>query len=120
MEQIEMMTQFLGKVFFQKDLVPEEFYLVDANSLSEGDLTAITVKRLLSQRRLNEAENLIFEEVEKDPSPRMLKIACDFYAALMELDEGALEAAQFGADEIIEGIRDIQRIYGIKDLGVSG
>ena len=29
MEQIEMMTRFLGKVLFHKDLAPEEFQLVD-------------------------------------------------------------------------------------------
>ena len=66
MEQIEMMTRFLGKVLFHKDLAPEEFQLVDAQSFSEGDLTAITVKRLLSQNRINEAENLIFDEIEKE------------------------------------------------------
>ena len=35
MEQIEMMTRFLGKVLFHKDLAPEEFQLVDAQSFSE-------------------------------------------------------------------------------------
>lgn len=115
MEQIEMMTRFLGKVFFHKDLAPEEFELVDARVLTEGDLTAITVKRLLSQRRLGEAEDLIFEEIEKEASVRMLKIACDFYAALLKLDEETLRQAHFAPDEITQGIRDIQRIYGIRD-----
>ena len=69
MEQIEMMTRFLGKVLFHKDLAPEEFQLVDAQSFSEGDLTVLTVKRLLSQNRINEAENLIFDEIEKEASP---------------------------------------------------
>lgn len=116
MEQIEMMTRFLGKVLFHKDLAPEEFQLVDAQSFSEGDLTAITVKRLLSQNRINEAENLIFDEIEKEASPRMLKIACDFYGALAQMEESQLAAADFSREEVAQGIRDIEDLYGISHL----
>ena len=91
MEQIEMMTRFLGKVLFHKDLAPEEFQLVDAQSL-------------------------IFDEIEKEASPRMLKIACDFYGALAQMEESRLAAADFSREEVAQGIRDIEDLYGIGQL----
>ena len=46
----------------------------------------------------------------------MLKIACDFYGALAQMEESRLAAADFSQEEVAQGIRDIEDLYGISHL----
>ena len=46
----------------------------------------------------------------------MLKIACDFYGALAQMEESQLAAADFSREEVAQGIRDIEDLYGISRL----
>lgn len=67
---------------------------------------------LLSQGRINEAENRLYEEL--DPSDiRYLRIAIDFYLQLNERDDAYLEAHDFTRTEIEEGLEQIAQQYGV-------
>ena len=46
----------------------------------------------------------------------MLIIACDFYGALAQMEESRLAAADLSREEVAQGIRDIEELYGIGQL----
>ena len=112
MRQINSMAQAIAKAIFGRE---EPEYLPDGE-FPETDPLHGRLLDLLDQRRINEAENLIFDEIEKEASPRMLKIACDFYSTLAQMEESRLAAADFSREEVAQGIQDIEDLYGISRL----
>lgn len=77
-----------------------------------GILLART-RKLTAEGKINEAENLLFDSFDLK-MPVYIAIALDFYAKLSELEESALEAADFSVDEIGQGIHDMMNFYKIK------
>lgn len=71
------------------------------------------MRRLTAERKINEAENLLFDSFNTK-IPVYIAIALDFYAKLSELEEAELEAADFSVEEIGQGIRDMMDFYKIK------
>ncbi len=110
LRQIDMLSRFLGKVVFDKDL--EFVSLLDEEGGNIGDdLFAYRLRKLLSERKINEGENLLFETVEAEPSEQNLKTALEFYEELKKMSDKELEACDFSYQEILEGLRALQKFY---------
>ena len=113
MRQIELLSRGLAKVLFHKDLETEEEILDEQGGVSGGGLLAYTVKKLLLEKKINEAENLLFETIEEDPQEEYLKTALLFYDQLRQMSDEALEEADFSREEIAQGLQEIQRLYAL-------
>lgn len=110
LRQINMLSRFLGKVFFDKDL--EFVSLLDEEDGNVGDdLFAYRLRKLLSEKKINEGENLLFETIEENPSEQNLKTALAFYEDLKKMSDKELEACDFSHQEILEGLRELQKFY---------
>ena len=111
MRQIELLSRGLAKVLFHKDMETETEILDEQGGVSGGGLLAYTVKKLLLEKKINEAENLLFETIEEDPQEDYLKTALFFYDQLRQMSDEELEEASFTREEIAEGLREIQKFY---------
>nr|WP_308551008.1 DUF6483 family protein [uncultured Peptostreptococcus sp.] len=74
------------------------------------EITLISVKRLLFEGKIGQAEDLLFSSIEKNKSKNSIFIAGEFYTLLMEMSDKELEEKNFSRGEIMAGIKDIGRI----------
>ena len=111
MRQINTMIQLLGRILFKKDNV--EFSIQDESNSSEIHLLHETLISLINEEKINEAEDLLFENIDVNDLIYM-KVAMDFYDRLNRLSEDELENADFSRDEIRSGLEDVMNLYSIR------
>ena len=119
MRQIEIIARTLAKLLFDKTVT--EYIITDYEYLSESDMIHSKLLRMIDEKRLNEAENLLFEQIEteteENPGSKVyLEIAIDFYSRLNELSNNILHECEFEREEIDEGLRETAEIYGVTVL----
>ena len=108
MRQIEIVARTLAKLIFNKETTE---YIVT-------DIFHSCLLGLIAERRIDEAENLLFEkieeEIEENPGgKKYLEIALDFYSRINDLETRVLDGCGFEREEIDEGIRAVADLYGI-------
>lgn len=99
----------------KREMVYKELLGKKYSSLNDFDLvytpmeeiTLISVKRLLFEGKIGQAEDLLFSSIEKNKSKNSIFIAGEFYTLLMEMSDKELEEKNFSRGEIMEGIKDI-------------
>ena len=118
MRQIEMMVAFIAKMIFKKDTIN---YTVikdeNGNTTHDGELYLDLMSRI-KKGEINEAENILFEAVQKNPNNALLEIALDFYSTLGEMPDEFLSDNNFSREEVCQGLCDILKIYNIDLLQV--
>lgn len=65
---------------------------------------------------VNEAEDLLFENVEADDIGYCIEAAIYFYAELNKLDNDTLKKYNFSKDEILDGLNEIQQKYNFDTI----
>ncbi len=109
-KQIENMVQMIAKIIFKKDVVT---YTVTNNEVNTGkDLLYTELLELLSSLKINQAENLLFNNI-KTSDWDYLKIAMDFYTKLNKLSDEELAEADFSREEIKNGLEEILKMFGV-------
>lgn len=118
MRQITSFIHMIGKVLFKKDSV--ELNIHGESNSEKVHLLYERLINLINNLKVNEAEDLLFENIETDDLI-YIKIAMDFYDKVNKLSDEELEEADFSREEIKLGLEDILRLYSIKfeGLGIS-
>ncbi|AVQ39180.1 hypothetical protein C7M56_10990 [Clostridium botulinum] len=97
----------LGKLFGKTIL--ENDKNIDTERIGSTDLFKIILNKLFYEGNYDKAEDLIFEELEKNDSPEVYEIAVEFYNALLKKSDEELNEGNFARDEIYQGLDDIER-----------
>ncbi|ENK0838680.1 hypothetical protein AB2Z22_002033 [Clostridium botulinum] len=97
----------LGKLFGKTIL--ENDKNIDTEKIGSTDLFKIILNKLFYEGNYDKAEDLIFEELEKNDSPEIYEIAVEFYNALLKKSDEELNESNFSRDEIYQGLDDIER-----------
>ena len=109
---IEKLVQQLGRtiasVVMQKDVVMYE--KVDFESVNSLNILPITLRNLIYKGEYNKAENVLFNEVRKNPSIDVYNIAKEFYNTLLSKSDDELIKNNFSKDEIYQGLQDVKNI----------
>ncbi len=114
MKQIELMTNFLAKLIFGKESPEYKLKYDLQGSASDEELLYLRLVKMIDDGEINEAENLLFENIEREPRAEYLEIAIDFYDRLGRLDNKALDDADFSRAEVLEGLENVKKLYGIE------
>ncbi len=109
-DQIEGIINLVAKVFLHKE---DASYQVSDTNLSDEDLLYITLNNMVEKREINEAENLLFNEVTT-LNEKNLAIAVNFYSKLNQLNDETLQEANYSREEITQGLHDIMQRFGIQ------
>lgn len=110
MRQIEMMISMILRLFLrespQDSVLPNEFHQQGTEELA-GWLSA-----LLRQGQLGKAEDLLFEHL--DPEEKSIFVtAMDFYRQANALTDEELVAQDFTREELLEGLSQVVKRYGL-------
>lgn len=98
-----------AKVLFNKE--EKSSVHVNIGQMDSGDILKVMVNKLIHEGNYNRAEDLLFEEINKNNSEEIYKIALDFYNKLLERTDEELKACDFTKEEIYQGLEDIKKIY---------
>ncbi|MGJ0907303.1 DUF6483 family protein [Clostridium botulinum] len=97
----------LGKLFGKTIL--ENDKNIDTEKIGSTDLFKIILNKLFYEGNYDKAEDLIFQELEKNDSPEIYEIAVEFYNALLKKSDEELNGGNFARDEIYQGLDDIKK-----------
>lgn len=111
MRQIELLARALAKIFFGKD-TSVSFEAGGFAQQVNTDLLYLTLKDMVVRRKLNEAENFLFETIVPGDR-RHLKIALIFYEWLRDLGDDELTANGFSMEEVRQGLEALAKLYGV-------
>lgn len=110
-DYILRMVESLGR--FAAKLMKKETSDLDGlhmESLSTEDILPIILKKLIHEAKYGEAEDLLFRELERNPTKNTCDLALSFYSGINEKSDAELERAGFPRDEIEAGLEDLGRI----------
>ena len=110
MRQVEEIGRFLAKLLFNKETTIYEVITDENGNITDEGLLYLELKTLLRQGRLNQAENLLFERINRGENLEYLEIAIDFYSQLNNLTDEYLEAHGFSREEVKEGLMEVRAL----------
>lgn len=110
MRQIQQTIYMLAKVFFKKDMV--QYTVVDELHQTTTDMLHNRLMDMVDKMELNEAENLLFSQLDPGDS-QLLLLALTFYQRVGQMPDDVLEAAGFPREEVYQGLMDLGRVYGV-------
>lgn len=108
--EITGLTRFLAKIIMNQSVATEEL-LDENNAVSSEKFLKYTLFKLISEGKINEAEDILFEWINENPKLEYLSVAVEFYEKLNSMGDAALKDASFSREEIAEGLLEIKKIY---------
>lgn len=108
MRIIESIGEASAKVFFNKKWKGLEN--INMQAMSAQDILPVLLKRLVFEGKYNEAENMLFKELSKNPSKYLVKAGKDFYNMLLSKSDEELAKANFSREEIYQGLNDMKKL----------
>ena len=109
---IKEMAKVIAKVILKKT---DTEYRVSEQAESTEDALYVQLMKMLDEGEVNEAENLLFEELDgKDKNK--LEVALAFYTKLAEYEEDYLKEHNYSKEEVKNGLIDIAKIYGVVNV----
>ena len=68
------------------------------------------IKRKISEKDINGAENALYDMLEQLPGTKILIVALKFYSDISRLDDIILSECDFTRTEILEGLQEIEKL----------
>jgi hypothetical protein len=102
-----------AKVIFNKKEKGSE--IVNINKIGSADMFQMLLNRFVSEGNYNKAENMLFNELDKNNSYEMNKIAADFYHLLLEKSDEELRGGNFSREEVYQGLEDIKKFINKRE-----
>ena len=109
--QIELMTESIACLVLDKETTAKYVIRSEVNQ-AETDLFYALICDLVTKKRINEAENLLFNMLDPDNRDH-LAIATDFYSRLNSMTEKELDKADFSRNEIAVGLNEVRAIFAL-------
>ncbi|HAG43039.1 MAG TPA: hypothetical protein DCL31_06260 [Clostridium sp.] len=104
---VEDLGKFAAKVLLDKE--QEEYENINLDSVSSEEILQILLKKLVLEGKYNEAENIVFEELNKNPSADLVDIGKGFYNILLSKSDEELIKGNFLRGEVLQGLNDMER-----------
>ncbi len=109
-EEVEFISKLLYTILFPKHSSGKEFNVNDYKFDTASLELKLRLLDLIKENNFNKAEDLLFESIENDKGQGSLQVAVWFYLQLNNIDEEVLEQNNFSRQEVLEGIREIEKI----------
>lgn len=113
LRQIQMIGEMIARAVFGTSVIA--YTSENEVSPTRTDQLYHTLDMLISQKRIGEAEDRLFEGVDAG-NPKHLELAMDFYQKINRLSDEELEQCHFPRQEILDGVNAIIEKFGLNDL----
>jgi len=107
--EIENFSKFVIGMF-RKEKVKIEIQ-GEQGELVEDDYLYYRFQEMIYDGKINEAENALFDIIEKDPKLEHLKLAEKFYSEVIKMSDDYLQRQNYSREEIFESLDQIKEIY---------
>jgi len=107
--EIESFSKFVIGMF-QKEKCMTEIE-GEQGEFIENDYLFYHFQQMIYDEKINEAENELFELIEKDPKLEHLKLAEKFYSEVIKMSDDYLQRQNYSREEIFEGLDQIKETY---------
>lgn len=104
---IRELGKSIGKIICNKK--EESIEEINIEKMTSTDIFKIIFIKAIHEENYNKAEDLIFDELEKNNSPEVYEIGIEFYNSLLEKSDEFLNQSNFSRKEIYQGLKDIQK-----------
>ena len=88
--------------------------VVNLEDTGSSEILRIILKSLIVKKEYNKAENILFEEIEKNKSEANYKVAVDFYEELLDKSDEELIENNFSKEEVLQGLKDLKLLFDKK------
>lgn len=110
---IEKLINELGKavaklIFNKKENTSDK---INIEQMDSTDIFNLMLHKFSAQGNYVAAEDLIFNELETNPSTDIYDISVNFYNSLLEKSDEELESRNFPKSEVYMGLNDIKKKY---------
>ena len=110
MREIESLLHVITDIYLEQDKA--DYIPTGKKSDCQVDKLYQELQNLWDQKKINEAENLLFEKIEVT-NRDYLKIAVNLYRKMNQLSDEELEKYQFSREEISQGLKEVMDLFGI-------
>ena len=115
MRQIEIIVEALLRILFHKTPVKTE---LNGEQMSLTGVKQVLLEKLrayIREGRFCEAEDLLYEKLDLNDH-EILAATIQFYGELNALSDEELEAHNFSREEILTGLTDVCKRYGLSEV----
>ena len=109
---INELSRNFGKALMKKE--EDNMQVTNLENNGSSEILRIIIKSLLVKKEYNRAENILFEEIEKDKSEGNYKVAIDFYEELLTKSDEDLKENNFSKEEVLQGLKDLKLLFNKK------
>lgn len=109
MRQIDLLIEFVARTVFRRDTL--EYRVTDEQEPTETDRLYRKLQELLSEKKICEAEDLLFDSFENTNA--YLLLTMDFYQRLNKFTDSTLRTNRFSRAEVSEGLRAMLEKFDI-------
>ncbi len=114
MRQIDILTVLIARIVFDKGEV--QYDLMEEEGERQGEPPHRELWELLARHKLGTAENRLFELLNPEDE-RGLALAVEFYRRANTFSDDELAMQGFTRDELLDGLHDAMKIYGVEIPG---
>lgn len=118
MRIIRDMVRFITTVVFGRTepyVDTECLSKADAGSVPPSVTTYAEIIRMVDEGDINGAEDLLYERLDTTDTG-YLEAGLAFYRHLTELSDRQLEECDYSREEVLDGLHELSRMYGIEGL----
>lgn len=108
LDMVEAFGKNLGKTLCDEK---EEIEPIIIENLSDKDIMLVILRKMIHEEKFNEAEDTLFEFLEKDKSNDVKEIGEWFYKELSLKDDDILNKNSFNREEIVKGLEDFLKNF---------
>ena len=108
LDMVESFGRNLGKAMTDEKDDSERIII---ENLSDKDILVIILKKMISDKKYNEAENILFDFAKNNKENDVLEIGKWFYNEISLKDDDELTKSNFLRYEIEQGLRDFKKIF---------
>lgn len=113
LDLVETFGKNLGKTLFNEK---EEIEPIVIENLCDKDIMKVILQKLIHEGKFNEAEDTLFEFLEKNKSNEVKEVGEWFYNELSLKSDETLEKCSFSREEVEQGLKDfIKNFNNLKD-----
>ena len=106
---INELARNFGKSLVKKE--DDDMQVMNLEDTGSSEILRIILKSLLVKKEYNKAENILFEEIEKNKTEANYKVAVDFYEELLAKTDKELIENNFSREEVLQGLRDLELLF---------
>ncbi|MEE1057281.1 MAG: DUF6483 family protein [Acutalibacteraceae bacterium] len=111
--QIDAIIEYIAETVLGKKKKEYNISIGNPDEIDDSEVNIMYLYQIADSGKINIAENLLFDKIENQKTVDSLEMGLSFYIYLNSKTDEFLEKHDFSRQEIIDGLNDLQKEYGL-------